>query len=321
MNISEVKVKLTADDIMSIINEFVKVEGLDIQSIAIEDGITLKGSFKKLVTLKFEVKAEVLKCDNNKIYVKLAKVKMLNLKIIRIFRSFILKQLSKICSEYGITNEKEVAVISVDKALKDVPYVNLKVNDVYTLKNEIFAEVNNIEVSIAGNLIKKVEAEKVEEDNENEEKIDLDSISKVNDNYSKGREKIKNKLSESTRQYSDYIFILPDIMSLIYRLLKDKRVSFKSKMVIISCITYIAVPKDFIPDSVPFIGKIDDTGVIFFTLNRIVNDIPLNVILENYDGKNEILLVLKNGLEYLINFTKADNVEKLYGVILELSKL
>lgn len=318
MNISEVKVKLTADDIMSIINEFVKVDGLTIKKVIVDSGVKIEGSFKKIVTIKFSAEVEILKCENNKVYVKLVKVKVLNLGIIRIVRSFVLKQLSKLCSEYGIANEKEVAVISIDKVLKDVPYVNITVNDIYAVKNELFAKVNNIEVSIAGNLIKKIEAEKIEED---EEEIDLDSINKVNDNYSKGREIIKNKLSENTKQYSDYIFMLPDIMSLIYRLMKDKRVSLKTKMVIMSSITYITVPKDLIPDSIPFIGKIDDAGVIFFALNRIVNDIPLNIILENYDGKNEILLVLKNGLEYLVNFTKANNVEKLYDVILELSKL
>lgn len=319
MNISEVKVKLTADDIMSIINEFVKVDGLTIQKVIIENRIKIEGSLKKLVAIKFSAELEILKCENNKVYVKLVKVKVLNLGIIRIIRSLALKQLSKLCSEYGITNEKEVAVISIDKALKDVPYVNITVNDIYAVKNELFAKVNNVEVSISGNLIKKIETEKIEEDEEKE--IDLDSITKVNDNYSKGREIIKDKLSQNTKQYSDYIFILPDIMSLIYRLMKDKRVSFKTKMVIMSSATYIMLPKDFIPDSIPFIGKIDDAGVIFFALNRIVNDIPLNIILENYDGENEILLVLKNGLEYLVNFTKANNVEKLYGIILELSKL
>ena len=72
---------------------------------------------------------------------------------------------------------------------------------------------------------------------------------------------------------------------------------------------------------IPFIGKIDDVGVLFFALNKILKDVPLAIIIENWQGENEILIVLEKGLEYLINFTRAQNVEKLYSVVEELSKL
>ena len=88
-----------------------------------------------------------------------------------------------------------------------------------------------------------------------------------------------------------------------------------------SAIAYITVPSDIIPDKIPFIGAIDDIGVAFFALNKIMKDVPLNVILENWEGKNDILLVIKNGIDYLVNFTAAENVEKLYDVVEELSTL
>lgn len=47
MNISEVKVKLTGNDILSIINEFVKVDGLDLRTVTINDGIILEGTLKR----------------------------------------------------------------------------------------------------------------------------------------------------------------------------------------------------------------------------------------------------------------------------------
>ena len=66
----------------------------------------------------------------------------------------------------------------------------------------------------------------------------------------------------NVQKYSDYILIIPDIVALIYRLLKDKRVPVKTKIIISSVICYIAVPSDLIPDKIPFVGKIDDIAVV-----------------------------------------------------------
>ena len=88
MNISEVKVKLLGNDILSIINEFVKVEGLSLKSVVIDDGIILEGSFKKWIKIDFFVKAELIECVNNKITARIAKVKILNLGVFRMLRSF-----------------------------------------------------------------------------------------------------------------------------------------------------------------------------------------------------------------------------------------
>ena len=323
MNISGVEVKLLGSDILSIINEFVKVDGLTLKSVCIEDGIVLEGTFKKGFSMDFIVKAEIIECANNKIVARIAKFKVLNIGILRIFRSFALKKLAKVFSDKGINSEKDKVIINVNKLLEDVPFVDLNIEEIFIKGSEVCVEVNQVNISIAGKLIKKAEAEEVQNESEKEEETieELETIDKVSDSYSKGRKILEDKLPEKTKKYKDYIFVLPDIVSLIYRLLKDKRVPIKTKMVISATIAYITVPTDIIPDSIPFIGKIDDVGVLFFALNKILKDVPLSIIIENWQGKNEILLVLKKGLEYLINFTGAQNVETLYSVVEELSTL
>lgn len=47
MKISDVKVTLSGDDLLSIFNEFVSVEGLEVKKIWIEDDIKFAGTFKK----------------------------------------------------------------------------------------------------------------------------------------------------------------------------------------------------------------------------------------------------------------------------------
>ena len=64
------------------------------------------------------------------------------------------------------------------------------------------------------------------------DRFNKEEINKIEDCYTKGREKVSDKLPEKAQKYKDYIFLLPDIAALIYRLLKDKRVSVKTKLVI-----------------------------------------------------------------------------------------
>lgn len=320
MNISEVKVKLVGNDILSIINEFVKIEGLNLKSVTIEDGVILVGSFKKGVKIDFLAKAEIIECVNNKISARIVTVKILNLGLFRILRSFALKQLAKAFKAYGIESNKDKVIVDINMILKDVPFVDLTINEIFMKRSELWVEASNINISIAGELIKKVEAEEVKVEEE-EAGAALEIINKTEDKYSIGREVLTNKLTEEAKIYKDYIFILPDIASLIYRLLKDKRVPIKTKLIMSAAIAYITIPTDLIPSKIPFIGAIDDIGVGFFALNKVLKDVPLAVIVENWEGKNELLMVLKNGIEYLTDFTGARNVQKLYHVVEELSTL
>lgn len=322
MKISEVRVKLLGSDVLSIINEFVKVEGLNLNSVSISDKIEINGSFKKGFKIDFSVKAHILGCENNKIKARLSEVRVFNLGIFKIIRSFVLKKISKEFKAFGIESRKDNVSVDIKKILNDIPYIDLDLEEVYIKSSEVCVKAKNIEVSIAGNLIKEtiadVELEQIEEDNKED---DLKDIVKIKDNYSDGRNTIANKLPENIKEYKDYLFILPDLISLTYRLLKDKRVPVKTKIVISAALAYVMVPSDLIPNNIPFIGVIDDIGVIFFALNKVISDVPLRVIVENWEGSNDIILVMKNGLEYLTNFTAAKNVETLYNFVEELSTL
>ncbi|MVX66224.1 DUF1232 domain-containing protein [Clostridium chromiireducens] len=320
MDISGVKVKLLGSDILSIINEFIKIEGLSIKNVSIDDGIILEGNLKKGLNIKFFVKIQLIECINNKIVARIVKVKILNLGMFRILRSFVLNQLSKMFEKYGISNDKDKVIIDINTLLKDISFVDLNINEIYMKKSEVWVEASSIRISLAGNLIKSIETKETLE-NEEENLSELESVNKVHDNYSEGRKILENKLPEKSKKYKEYIFMLPDIASLVYRLLKDKRVPIKTKLVMSIAITYITVPINIIPNNIPFIGVIDDVGVAFFAVNKIIKDVPLPIIVENWQGENDLLLVLKKGIEYLINFTGAKNVEKLYGVIEDLSTL
>lgn len=317
MKISGVQAQLVGSDILSIINEFVKVEGLELKEAIIDNAINIKGTFKKGVSIDFAGQLTIEKVENSIITAKFSKLKLMKLGFFRPIRSLALKIGLGQLKISGIDATKDRVIIDIKKLLKDIPYVDIDLKALYIKGQALHAEVENINISLMGNIIKVEEPEVITED---EEKVE-EPINKVEDYYTWGRDKLQEKLPDGAKKISDYIFVVPDIVALICRMLKDSRVPIKTKLVVSASLAYVIFPTDLIPDKIPFIGKIDEIAVVFFALNRIATDVPTKVILENWAGKDELVLVLKNGLEYVTNFTGAKNVEKLYNVVEELSTL
>lgn len=318
MNISGVKVSLTGEDLLSIINDFVKVEGLNLAKIEIGEEIKLFGSYVKGFKIDFIAGLRVKRVENGVIHGEVSSFKIAKIKVFSLFRKMALKYTLKSLEEKGINYEDGKVVINLKSLLRDVPYVDLDIADIHIKQNILNVDVTNINISLEGAITKEepeaIEAEEViEEINEN--------IEKVKDCYSNGRGYLENKLPQKIKTYSDYLFIIPDMAALLYRLLKDKRVAVRTKLIISGAIAYIAFPTDIIPDNIPFIGKVDEIAVAFFALDRIIADVSINVILENWEGKNDIVLVIKNIIEYVTNFTGARNVEKVYNFVEEVMSL
>ena len=317
MKISGVQAQLVGSDILSIINEFVKVEGLELKEAIIDNAINIKGTFKKGVSIDFAGQLTIEKVENSIVTAKFSKLKLMKLGFFRPIRSLALKIGLGQLKISGIDATKDRVIIDIKKLLKDIPYVDIDLKALYIKGQALHAEVENINISLMGNIIKVEEPEVITEDADEVE----EPVNKVADYYTLGRDKLQEKLPDGAKKISDYIFVVPDIVALICRMLKDSRVPIKTKLVVSASLAYVIFPTDLIPDKIPFIGKIDEIAVVFFALNRIATDVPTKVIQENWAGKDELVLVLKNGLEYVTNFTGAKNVEKLYNVVEELSTL
>ena len=319
MNISGINVNLTGDDLLSIINDFLNVEGLNISKVELNEDIRFTGVFKKGVTINFIGGIKLGKIEDGKIYGEISTFKILNIGILSIFRKIALKYAVKSFEDKGIHYEKGKVIINIKKVLKEIPFVDFDIDDIYIGNSILNVGVKNINVSLSGELIKA----ELEEDKEKvlEEPNETIGIEKVEDNYTIGRSYVASKLPDRIKKASDYLFILPDLIALLYRLLKEKRVPIKTKLVIAGAIAYTAFPTDIIPDNIPFVGRVDELAVMFFALDRVVTDIPVNVLLENWQGKNDIIMVLKSIIEYVTNFTGAKNVEKIYSVVNELTSL
>lgn len=320
MNISEVKIGLKGKDLLGIINEFVKVDGLKVYEIDINENVIIKGSFKKIVTVDFTGIVKLRRVDNGIIEGELVEFKLSKIKIMSFIRKATLKFALKAIEEKGIKYLDGKVIIDLKYILKDVPYVDFDLSNINVNENILYVEANNIEISVDGTLKKKDKKEDIELLEEAEEDTeDVKGVEKLEDSYTRGRRIFEDKLPKRIKPFKEYLFIIPDFLALIYRLLKDKRVPIKTKLVISAAIAYISFPTDIIPDNIPFIGNIDDIGVIIFALNKLIDDVPMVVILENWQGKNDIIIALKTLVEYAVNLTGARNVEKIYRFIEEIA--
>ena len=316
MNISKASVGVSGQDLMSMYNDFVNIKEIDIKNIEVTDEIIITGEFKKGVIIKFQVSLKIRSIDKNKISAEITSFKVLSLSIAKFIRKMALKLALKSLKDKGITYNEGIVEVNYKYLMKDIPFIDFDISNIQIEEGIFNTEVENIIVSLGGELKKDVVL--FNDEQEKEAEAIASEVHKVEDAYTHGRDKLKNKLPEKVKKYGDYVFVLPDIIALIYRLLKDKRVSIKTKLIIAGAVSYIAVPSDMIPDKVPFLGKIDDIAVAVFALNVVVNEVPLNVVLDNWQGKNNIILVFRSVVEYATNFTGAKNIETICNVIEEL---
>ena len=95
-----------------------------------------------------------------------------------------------------------------------------------------------------------------------------------------------------------YIKQLPSYLRLLGGLLTDKRVSSMDKLLVGAAIAYIAMPLDFIPDFIPFIGEVDDVFLLVIALQRLVANAGRPVLMAHWSGAMEDLadLNLKEAL-------------------------
>lgn len=208
--------------------------------------------------------------------------------------------------DYGIYVKKENIKIDLDILSKKIPYTYFKIEKLNLYNGYVDVFVDNIVYS--------KENEK-EEKEVKEEKFSSNKkyrpIYKRKDNYSLTRKNLKIKLPNKYNKFFEYSMLIPDITVLLYRLLKDKRVDVKTKTLVVSVLSYIVSPVDIIPSFIPFIGQIDDFAVVFFGLNKIIEEVPEEIILENWEGQGNIIFLVKQVIGYISNIIGTENVKTL----------
>jgi uncharacterized membrane protein YkvA (DUF1232 family) len=99
----------------------------------------------------------------------------------------------------------------------------------------------------------------------------------------------RREKSQLKGRMSSFLMFLPNMFTLLGRLLKDSRVSIADKALFAGAIIYVIMPLDFIPDFIPFVGQIDDVYLVALSLLRLLNRSDESVVRENWSGGGDIV--------------------------------
>lgn len=290
MKISSAKIKLANKDLQGIIEEYVEIPGLYIDNINIKELITIEGSYTNKVNFKFKAIIGVGRVFDNILTIKIMKIKISKLPIIKGFIQVAINKALKSAIGIGIKAKGDNIIIDMNILSKFIPFVYFNIGGIELIKDYIVVDARDI-IYATDKPVEVIEKPKHQ----------TKEIEKVKDNYTEIRNIVKGSIPEKYKAVMEYIMIFPDICALLGRLLKDKRVSLKHKIIISSTLAYLAFPIDIFPDIIPFVGKLDDIGVVFFVLDKIVNEVSTDIILENWQGKEDILITLEEGAKFMFN--------------------
>lgn len=335
MNISNVRVRLTEKDLLSIIEENVKVQGLKIEKINIGELIKIEGVYIKGIKIKFKAALGLGNLENNVIKLMIFNAKLGIIPIWTKLINFALSKILKNFADMGLRIEKSTVFLDFTALCKYIPSVD------FILK-EIITTIGGLEVQVVDLIYKESkQALSLEELKEKAKSIEDDLNEKVSpktqDSYSKIRGRFSNNLVNCTENYegrfsktlqdnseilAEIIMFVPDIMALLYRLMKDSRINLKTRALIGAALTYFVLPADIIPETIPVLGKADDLGIGFILLDKIIGNIPENIIMEHWEGKEDIFIKAKEVREALFNsIGRKNTISIMNGVLVGARKV
>lgn len=98
---------------------------------------------------------------------------------------------------------------------------------------------------------------------------------------------------QSRRLIAEVALLLPNIVKLVTRLLRDPRVPRRAKITLALAAAYTVSPIDLIPEVIPVLGWADDVLVIMFAIDSLIDRAGPEVVTEHWDGPGDILNMVR----------------------------
>jgi uncharacterized membrane protein YkvA (DUF1232 family) len=111
-------------------------------------------------------------------------------------------------------------------------------------------------------------------------------------------EKSDRRLDPATQtKLKEYALLVPRIGKLLWRLSRDPRVPARAKATLFLLAGYLISPVDIIPDFIPGLGQLDDLIIVAFALDQMLNRVPEEIVLEHWDGDDDLLQIVQEILD------------------------
>jgi uncharacterized membrane protein YkvA (DUF1232 family) len=95
----------------------------------------------------------------------------------------------------------------------------------------------------------------------------------------------------------DAVLMLPNLIKLLSRLIKDPRVPRRSKMLLGGSLVYVMSPIDLLPEFIPVAGVLDDIFLVAFALNHLIERAGPEIVTEHWDGPQDLLGMIQSVLQ------------------------
>lgn len=93
---------------------------------------------------------------------------------------------------------------------------------------------------------------------------------------------------------TDAVTMMPSLVKLVARLLKDPRVPRRAKITLGLAAAYVASPIDLIPEVVPVIGWADDVLILMFAIDSLIERAGDEIVTEHWDGPGDLLSLVRD---------------------------
>jgi uncharacterized membrane protein YkvA (DUF1232 family) len=95
------------------------------------------------------------------------------------------------------------------------------------------------------------------------------------------------------------VMLLPNVVKLLTRLMRDRRVSMRRKAFIGAVIIYVVSPVDLIPDFVIGIGRLDDLVLVSLAIDHLMSGTDEVVVREHWDGTEDGLDLVRSAFGWV----------------------
>lgn len=93
---------------------------------------------------------------------------------------------------------------------------------------------------------------------------------------------------------TDAVMMMPNIVKLVGRLLRDPRVPRRAKITLGLAAAYTLSPIDLIPEFIPVVGWADDVIVIMFAIDSLIDRAGPEIVEEHWDGPGDLLSLVRD---------------------------
>lgn len=93
---------------------------------------------------------------------------------------------------------------------------------------------------------------------------------------------------------TDAVLMMPNLVKLVGRLVKDPRVPRRAKITLGLAAAYVMSPVDLIPEVIPVVGWADDVVLMMFALDSLIERAGSDIVEEHWDGPGDLLSLVRD---------------------------